>query len=214
MTTLSSKPIKRPHWVDERGGIILHSVVFICYLSVNTKQDNENYPCQGLAMGILGPTQPYLAKQVSDGQFRPIYASYTIQPDNDDNDMMMIIMLVIITMCLPRSVCPTTRSASSGPAAPLVTAWRPSSPASSSGYLAHHVLKHIQDLFLSQEVHLQIVAEVGLPSRLPSPLWRLWTAGPSHLQLPPSPPRSSWRGLLHRQLQHGQQLVSRLHARP
>ena len=61
---------------------------------------------------------------------------------------MMIIMLVIIIMFLPRSVCPTTRSASSGPAAPLVTAWRPLSPASSSGYLAHLVLKYIQDLFL------------------------------------------------------------------
>ena len=136
-------------------------------------------------------------------------------PDNDyDDDMMMIIMLVITIMCLPRSVCPTTRSASSGQAAPLVTAWRPSSPASSSGYWVHLVLKYIQDLFLSQEVHLQIVAEVGLPSRLPSPLRSLWTAGPSHLQLPPPPARSSRRGLLHRQLQHGQQLVSRLHARP
>ena len=72
--------------MDERGGIILHSVVFICYLSVNTRQDDEIYPCQGLAMGILGPTQPYLAKQVSGRQFRPIYAFYAIQ--------IMIMMMI------------------------------------------------------------------------------------------------------------------------
>ena len=113
------------------GALLLYSVVFIpLSLSTTIRRDDDVCPCQGLAMGILGPTQPYLAKQVSNKQFWPIYASYTIQR------MMMIIMLVIMIMCLPRWVCPTTRSALSGLAVPLVTAWRPLSPALSSGYLA------------------------------------------------------------------------------
>ena len=66
---------------------------------------------QGLAMGILGPTQPYLARQVFPG----------INLDLQSEAKWF------------RWVCPTTRSASYGPAEPWVTAWRPSSPASSSG---------------------------------------------------------------------------------
>ena len=64
-----------------------------------------------------------------------------------------------------------------------------------------------------QAVHLQILAEVGLPCGLPPPLRRFWTPCSSHLQLPSPPPGSPGRRLLHRQLQHGEQLPCRLHAR-
>ena len=47
------------------GALLFYSVVFITLsVSTNTRRDDDVCPCQGLAMGILGPTQPYLAKQV------------------------------------------------------------------------------------------------------------------------------------------------------
>ena len=64
--------------------------------------------CQGLGMGILGPTQPYLAAQVREHSF--------------DKALFEI-----------RLGCQTTRLASSGLAGRLVTAWLPSLQASSSG---------------------------------------------------------------------------------
>ena len=65
-----------------------YSSLCCVYLLLVSKYQTRrwNFPYQGLAMGILGPTQPYLAKQVSDGQFRPIYAFYTIQ--------IMIMMMI------------------------------------------------------------------------------------------------------------------------
>ena len=85
----------------------IHS--FICRNPLQQKLKRIHI-LQGLAMGILGPTQPYLAKQVF-----PDLPRFTMGSN------------------FGRWVCPITRSASYGPDEPLVTARRRSSPALSSG---------------------------------------------------------------------------------
>ena len=67
----------------------------------------SGHTCQGLAMGILGPTMPYLAAQV--------------------------LANTLLTPHLPRWGCLTSRSGSYGRAGRWVTAPPPSSPAQSSG---------------------------------------------------------------------------------
>ena len=89
----------------------IHS--FICKNPLQQKLTRLHI-LQGLAMGILGPTQPYLAKQVFSG---------------------ITVIAIMMIYNFGRWVCPITRSASYGPAERLVTARRRSSPALSSGLL-------------------------------------------------------------------------------
>ena len=165
----------------------IHS--FICRNPLQQKLKRIHI-LQGLAMGILGPTQPYLAKQVFPGlishdlQWEAILAGGCAQsPDQLHMDR----------------TSPWWLHGGDHHQRCLQVSWVG---------VARYVI-----VCLFQTVHLQTLAEVGFPRALPSPLRRVRTPCASRLQLPSSSSGSPWSWILHRKLQHRQQLPGRLHAR-